>query len=111
MNKIVTDSTAVEEPKNPDTCNIFAIAKLFMNADELHDLKARYAKGGEGYGVYKKELGERIWEYFAPFRAKREHYLSHTDEVLDVLKFGANKAREKSADTVEKIRTAVGILS
>lgn len=110
VNKIVTDSTSVEDPKNPDICNVFAISKLFFSAEELSEIKDRYLKGGEGYGIYKKELGERIWDYFAPFRLKREYYNSNTDEVLDILKFGAKKAREKSAETVEKVRNAVGIL-
>jgi tryptophanyl-tRNA synthetase len=110
VNKIVTDSTPVEEPKNPDTCNIIAIAKLFMSEVELAELRARYAKGGEGYGVYKKELGERIWDYFAHYRARREALLTNPKEVLEILKYGAEKAKNKSAQTIEKIREVVGIL-
>jgi len=110
VNKIVTDSTPVEEPKNPETCNIFAIARLFMTDGELAELKTRYEKGGEGYGVYKKELGERIWDYFAPFRTKREYYISKPGEVMEILKFGADKARKKSIETMQKVHDAVGIL-
>jgi tryptophanyl-tRNA synthetase len=110
VNKIVTDSTPVEDAKNPETCNIFAIAKLFMTPDELQELAARYKQGGEGYGIYKQELGNRIWDYFAPFRAKRETLLANPQTVLEVLRYGADKAKSRSAETMEKVRSAVGIL-
>lgn len=110
VNQIVTDSTPVEDPKDPEKCNIYAISKLFYSADELEALKARYAKGGEGYGVYKAELKEKIWSYFEPYREKREYYLNHKDEVRDILKTGAQKARNKAMPIIEKIRTATGII-
>jgi len=110
VNSIVTDSTPVEDPKDAEKCNVYAIAKLFSSKEELEALKARYAKGGEGYGVYKAELKEKIWSYFEPYREKREYYLSHKDEVRDILKSGAAKARAKAMPIVEKIRDAVGIL-
>lgn len=110
VNQIVTDSTPVEDPKDPEKCNVYAISKLFYSADELEALKARYAKGGEGYGVYKAELKEKIWSYFEPYREKREYYLNHKDEVRDILKTGAQKARNKAMPIIEKIRTATGII-
>ncbi len=110
VNQIVTDSTPVEDPKDPEKCNVYAISKLFYSADELEALKARYAKGGEGYGVYKAELKEKIWSYFEPYREKREYYLNHKDEVRDILKSGAQKARNKAMPIIEKIRTATGII-
>jgi tryptophanyl-tRNA synthetase len=110
VNKIVTDSTAVEDPKNPDSCNLFAISKLFMNTDELEELEKRYLRGGEGYGVFKKELGQRVWEYFEPFRNRRERYLSRPNEVREILHFGAKKARAKANETMTKVRDVVGIL-
>lgn len=110
VNQIVTDSTPVEDPKDAEKCNVYAISKLFYSADELESLKARYAKGGEGYGIYKAELKEKIWSYFEPYREKREYYLNHKDEVRDILKAGAQRARVKAMPIIEKVRTATGII-
>ncbi len=110
VSSIVTDSTPVEEPKDAQKCNIFALLTLFCNENELEEYKARYAKGGEGYGVFKAELKDKIWTYFEPYREKREYYLNHKDDVRDILKSGAIKAREKSAPILEKVRTVTGIL-
>ncbi len=110
VSSIVTDSTPVEEPKDAQKCNIFALLKLFCDESELEAYKERYSKGGEGYGVFKMELKDKIWAYFEPFREKREYYLNHKDDVRDILKSGAAKAREKSAPILEKVKTATGIL-
>ena len=106
---IVSDSTPLEEPKDPYTCNIFAISKLFLNDNEQQDLINRYERGGEGHGHFKMYLKELIWDYFAPHRAKREYYLNHKDEVLQILDEGAKKARAIAQETMEKIRPVVGI--
>lgn len=110
VNSIVTDSTPALEPKEADKCNVFAILKLFCAEDELSSYKERYERGGEGYGVFKAELKDKIWSYFAPFRQKREEYLSRKDDVREILRDGAKKAREKAAPTIDKVRSAVGIL-
>ena len=107
--RIVTDSTPMEEPKNPFTCNVYALAKLFLEKDELLNLEARYAKGGEGYGHFKVYLTELIWNYFAPAREKRAYYLEHTDEVLAILDEGARKARLIASEKMRLIRDVVGI--
>ncbi|PID47276.1 MAG: tryptophan--tRNA ligase [Proteobacteria bacterium] len=107
---IVTDSTPLEEPKDFSTCNVFAIAKLFLDANGQNKLMERYKKGGEGYGHFKMYLKELIWDYFEPHREKREYFLNHQDEVLDILKQGAKKARKEAQKTMEIVREKTGIL-
>lgn len=109
ISKIITDSTPLEDAKNPFTCNVFAISKLFLNEGEQKELIARYQKGGEGYGHFKMYLKELIWDYFEPNRKKREYFKSHIDEVKDILKDGANKARNIALPTIEKVRQCSGI--
>lgn len=107
--RIVTDSTPMEEAKNPFTCNVYALAKLFLENDELLALQARYAKGGEGYGHFKASLNTLIWDYFAPAREKRAYYLEHKDEVMAILEEGASKARKIASEKMRLIRDVVGI--
>ena len=106
---IVSASTPLEDAKDYETCNIFALSKLFLTNDEQEDLKERYKKGGEGYGHFKLYLKEKIWEYFSPYREKREYYLNNRDEVYDILKTGANKAQKIASEKMLKIREVVGI--
>ena len=74
--RIVTDSTPVEEPKDPDKCNVFALLKLVALEDELADWKNKYRSGGIGYGEAKKRLAELLIEYFKPFRQKRNDFVT-----------------------------------
>ncbi len=108
--KIVTDSTALEDPKDYESCNVFALAKLFLDENGIKELKQRYKKGGEGYGHFKIYLQELIWDYFEPARTKREYYLNHKDEVRDILHEGAKKARKIAVKKIEIIKDKVGIL-
>lgn len=107
--KIVTDSTPLEEPKEYETCNVYNLAKLFLNEEELQELQVRYKSGKEGYGHFKLYLADVIWNYFEPYRAKREFYLENPSEVDRILKEGADKARELAYERMTKIREAVGI--
>jgi tryptophanyl-tRNA synthetase len=109
VGKIITDSTALEDPKDWSTCNVFALAKLFLDEDGIDELKARYEKGGEGYGHFKMYLKELIWDYFSEAREKREYYLNNINEVYDILDDGANKARKIASEKMKIIRDAVGI--
>ncbi len=106
---IVTDSTPLEEPKDYTSCNVFSLAKLFLDENGQQELANRYKKGGEGYGHFKMYLKELIWDYFAPFRAKREYFLSHEDEVKQILNDGAKKARNEAVKNLEIIKEKVGI--
>ena len=106
---IVTDSTPLEEPKDWQNCNIYAIAKLFLNENELGNLQDRYSKGGEGYGHFKAYLNELTWNYFAPARDKFDYYINNQNEVIEILKEGAKKAQKTSDEIIAKVRDAVGI--
>lgn len=107
--QIVTDSTPVEEPKDPYTCNVYALAKLFLDEQGQQELAERYQRGGEGHGHFKMYLKELIWDHFAPHREKRDYYMNHQDEVLEILDEGAKKASLVAKETMEKVRSAVGI--
>ncbi|MDR1615070.1 MAG: tryptophan--tRNA ligase [Campylobacteraceae bacterium] len=109
VGKIVTDSTPVEEPKDPYTCNVFALAKLFLDKNAQNELANRYQKGGEGHGHFKAYLKELIWDYFAPHREKKAYYDAHHGEIIDILREGAYKAREIALPMIDKIRQSVGI--
>jgi tryptophanyl-tRNA synthetase len=85
------------------------MAKLFLNENECKELQERYKKGGEGHGHFKLYLHDVIWEYFRPYREKREYYASHQDEVRDILNLGAVKAKEAAAPMIEKVRNITGI--
>jgi len=106
---IVTDSRSLEEAKDPDSCNIFAISKLFMNENELNNLRDRYISGGSGYGHFKLELLEKVWQYSEPYRERRDYYNSHIDEVYDILKVGATKAKEIANPIINRVREVTGI--
>jgi tryptophanyl-tRNA synthetase len=107
--KVKTDSTPLEEPKNPDTCNVFALYKLFADEAEAAALAARYRAGGMGYGEAKKALAEKFETWFAPFRERRAYLESKPDEVEDVLRAGAARARATIQPILSAARRAVGL--
>ena len=109
IKKIVTEQVALEEPKEFENCNVYNMAKLFLNESELLDLQNRYTKGGEGHGHFKLYLADVMWEYYKPYREQREYYLNNQGEVREILKMGADKARAKAAPMMEKIRSVTGI--
>ena len=109
IKKIVTDTTPLEEPKEFESCNIYALAKLFLDRSGLEAFEERYRTPGEGYGHFKLYLHDVMWEYFRPYREKREYYENNQDEVREVLKVGADKAREIAAQKMEIIRAKTGI--
>ncbi len=111
VKKIVTDSTPLEEPKDYEKCNVFALAKLFLDEEGINELKERYKRGGEGYGHFKMYLKELIWDYFAPYRQKREYYLKRIGEVEEILREGAKKAKKIASEKMETVREKVGIYS
>ena len=80
-----------------------------MNETELAELAARYRAGGMGYGEVKKQLFERMWEYFAPYREKRAQLEANLDFVHEVMQKGADKAREIAAPTLKDVRRKVGL--
>ncbi len=109
IKKIVTENVPMEAPKEYENCNVYNMAKLFLNEEECKELQERYKRGGEGHGHFKLYLHDVIWEYFKPYREKREYYKAHQDEVRDILDYGATKAKEVALPMIEKIRTVTGI--
>jgi len=109
IKKIVTQNVPMEEPKEYENCNVYNMAKLFLNEDECKELQERYRRGGEGHGHFKLYLHDIIWEYFRPYREKREYYQAHQDEVRDILEYGATKAKNIALPMIEKIQSITGI--
>ena len=107
--KIITDSTPMEEPKNPDTCNVFALYKLMATPEEQAELRQRYLAGNMGYGHAKQALYEKYSEFFAPMRERRKQLLEKPQLVEDVLQDGAARARKVAQQTLQRVRQAVGL--
>ncbi len=106
---IQTDSTALEDPKDPDTCNVFALIKLFADDETRKEVAEKYRAGGYGYGHAKKELLGLIEGYFDEAREKRKELEKDPDYVHDVLREGGKKARERAETVMEPIREATGL--
>ena len=106
---IETDSTALEEPKDPDSCNVFALIKLFADKKNTDEIAGKYRAGGYGYGHAKKELLGLVEGYFAEARDKRKELEKNPDYVNDVLREGGKKARERAEQVMEPIREATGL--
>jgi len=106
---IVTDSTPVAAPKDPDKCNLFAIVSLFLNEGEKAELEERYRRGGLKYSDVKEKLYRSIWDFFAEARGKREKLQRNPEQIRDILKAGAEKARKKALPTLEMVREKVGL--
>ncbi len=107
--RIVTDSTPVEEPKDPEKCNVFALLKLVAGEDELSEWENKYKAGGMGYGDVKKRLAELVIEYFRPYREKRLELENNLDYVNGVLEKGAQRAKAVAQKTLNDVRKAVGL--
>ncbi|MBZ0266662.1 tryptophan--tRNA ligase, partial [bacterium] len=107
---IVTDSTPVEDPKDPEQCTVFALYKLFATPEERAAMERRYREGGMGYGEAKKALAEKVEALVAPAREIRREWLARPDDLEDVLRDGAGRAREASGPLLERIREAIGLL-
>ena len=106
---IKTDSTPVDEPKNPDTCNVFALLRLIAPPQEVPDWEERYRKGGMGYGDAKKRLAELFEEKFGPARERRTSLEHNPSFVEDVLREGGRKARAVATEVMDDVRAACGI--
>ncbi len=107
--KIVTDSTPVEDPKDPEKCNVFALLKLVASEEELTQWENRYRTGGMGYGEAKKRLAELVIEYFKPYRDKRAELENDPGYVEGVLADGAQRAKAVASKTLARARQAVGL--
>ncbi len=106
---IVTDPTPLEQPKDPGKSTVFAIYKLFASQEKVTSMEQRLRAGGYGYGDAKKELFSALWDYFLPYRKRREDISKNPDYVAEVRRKGAHKAREAGLPTLENVRRLVGV--
>jgi tryptophanyl-tRNA synthetase len=106
---IVTDSTPVEKPKDPAQSTIFKLYSVVASKEEIAAMREQFLKGGTGYGNFKKQLFEKLWEYFAPMRKRREEILADKSYIESVLKKGAARANEIADQVMKRVREAVGL--
>lgn len=105
---IVTDSTPVEAPKDPERCNLFALYRLFAGPEQVQEMAERYRAGGVAYGEVKKLLADMVLEYFADARARKARLQADPDYVEDVIRTGGQKARQTACAVLERCRAAAG---
>ena len=105
---IVTDSTPVEAPKDPKASSIHQLYSLFASEGEAAAMSEAFQRGGTGYGDFKKQLFEKLWEYFSPMRKRREEISADKSYIDNVLSRGAERANEVADQVMSRVRTAVG---
>lgn len=105
---IQTDSKALEDPKNPDTDNVFAIYKLLASDTQIAEMRANYEGGNYGYGHAKQALYELILDKFADVRTKYNHYMENKHEIDEALAIGAEKAKKVAQDVLSRTRAKIG---
>lgn len=105
---IETDSTPLEEPKNPDSCNVFALYSLLATTAQINQMRANYLGGNYGYGHSKQALFEVIKEKFDPIREKYEYYMNNPNEVEEILLSGAKKAGAIADGVLNRVRHTLG---
>lgn len=105
---IQTDSTPLEEPKNPDTCNCFALYRLLASPEQVEEMRNNYLVGGYGYGHAKQALYELIVERFATEREKYNYYMNNLEELDKLLQKGAAKASKIANGVLERVRVKLG---
>jgi tryptophanyl-tRNA synthetase len=105
---IVSDSTPLEESKNPDTCHVFALFKLLADDHQILEMRENYIRGGYGYGHAKQALFELILTKFEKERNNFNKLMLEKSSIDDALKIGASKARLVAKDVLNRVRTKVG---
>ncbi|MAZ26792.1 MAG: tryptophan--tRNA ligase [Cytophagaceae bacterium] len=105
---IQTDSTPLEEPKDPDTCNVFALYKFVASAEEIKQMRKNYEAGGYGYGHAKTALYEKVLERFKKERILYNEYMADFDKIDAALAKGAQKARPIADAVIKRVRGKVG---
>jgi len=106
--KIQTDSTALEEPKNPDTCNLFALYKLVASEKQIATMRKNYEGGNYGYGHAKQAFFELIIDKFSKEREQYQYYMNNLNEIDKVLEIGAKKAKLIADDVLKRVRVKLG---
>lgn len=105
---IQTDSTPLEEPKNPDSCNVFNIYKLVASEEQIKQMRQNYEGGGYGYGHAKQDLYELLVEKYQVERERFAHYMENRDELDAALEIGAGKARKVARGVLDRVRETLG---
>jgi tryptophanyl-tRNA synthetase len=105
---IVTDATPLEDPKDPDTCNVFALYSLLAEAPDTQEMRNKYLAGGFGYGHAKSALLELILDSFKEERVKFDSWMNDKTTMDQELKIGADKARIVASETLSRVRKAAG---
>tara|TARA_R100000935_G_C2815650_1_gene157178 strand:+ start:71 stop:1039 length:969 start_codon:yes stop_codon:yes gene_type:complete len=105
---IQTDSTALEEPKDPDNCNVFALYKLLGDASQVAEMRKNYLGGNYGYGHAKQALYELIIAKFEKERELYNFYMNHLEKIDAALEKGAIKATNVANEVLGRVRTKLG---
>ena len=105
---IETDSKGVEEPKDPDACNVFALYRLMANEAQIAEMRSNYINGGYGYGHAKQALFELIVDVYGSQREKYKYLMENPAEIESALKIGAEKARKVAQVVLKRVREKVG---
>jgi tryptophanyl-tRNA synthetase len=108
VNSIITDSTPLEEPKDPDTCNVFKLYRLIASPEQTAQMRKNYLGGNYGYGNAKKEFMQLILDKYATERKAFDFYMSNPEEIERKLSAGEEKAKTTSTALLEKVRAKLG---
>ena len=106
--KIQTDSTPLEAPKNPDTCNLYALYSLVATKEQTAEMRKNYLAGGYGYGHAKQAFYELLISKYAKERELYNHYMNHLDEIDEALAIGAEKAKKVATAVLKRVREKLG---
>jgi len=106
---IETDATPVDDPKDPDNCNLYQMMKLFATKERMAEINGLYINGGAAYGYLKLELLDLLNDKFGVAREKKKEYLADPEMLRQILKKGRDKAREKAAVTIDLVRERIGL--
>lgn len=109
ISAIITSSEPLQAPKEWRECNVYKIARLFLDEAGQKALQARYEKGGEGHGHFKAYLNELVEDFFAPAREKYENLLKNPKQIEEILEFGANKAKKIARAKMQEIYAKIGL--
>jgi tryptophanyl-tRNA synthetase len=105
---ILSDSTPMEDPKDPETDTTFILYKILASKTQIAEMRSNYLGGNYGYGHEKQALYEVILERFSDAREKFEYYMSHLNEIDDALALGAEKAKKTADQVLNRVRSKVG---
>ncbi len=109
ISAIITSSEPLQAPKEWRECNVYKIARLFLDEAGQKALQARYEKGGEGHGHFKAYLNELVENFFAPAREKYENLLKNPKQIEEILEFGAKKAKKIAGEKMQEIYAKIGL--